>query len=257
MTKKPMKVTFLGTGTSMGVPVAGGFGRENPSSDPRDERWRTSAWLQTDEASIIIDIGPEFRLQTLRSGIKRVDMVLVTHEHTDHIGGLDDLRPFNYVQKQSIPLHTTPSCEASIRRRFEYMFGPNRTPGSVEVEIQSSPDSFVFKDCKITPLPVKHGKLDVYGFRVNDFAYITDTNFVPDSTIALINDCKVLVLNALRWSPDHPTHFTIPEAVDFAKSTGIPKIYFVHMSSHVYHAPTNEKLPKGMMLAYDQQQILI
>lgn len=252
-----MKLTFLGTGTSMGVPVAGGFGRPEPSSDYRDERWRSAAWIQTEEASILIDIGPEFRLQTLRSEIKRIDLLLVTHEHTDHIGGLDDLRPFNYVQKQVIPVRTTPSCEASIRRRFEYMFEPNKTPGSVEIDITTSREPFQFKDCKITPLPVMHGPLEVYGYRINDLAYITDVNHIPEATFDLIRGCKVLVLDGLRWDPPHPTHYTIPEAVEIAKKTGIPEVYFVHMSSHVLHEEVNAKLPPNMKLAFDMQKVLI
>jgi phosphoribosyl 1,2-cyclic phosphate phosphodiesterase len=252
-----MKLTFLGTGTSMGVPVAGGFGSEKPTNDSRDIRWRTSAWVQTADTSILIDVGPEFRLQSLRSGIRRIDLLLITHEHTDHIAGLDDLRPYNYVQKQSIPLVTTPSCRSSIIRRFEYMFGPNRTPGSVDVDIKTSAEPFQFQDCKVTPLPVLHGKLPVYGYRINDLAYITDSNFISEETLELIEGAKVLVLNALRWSPEHPTHFTIPQAVDIANRTGIPEVYFVHMNSYVHHAEVQLRLPKHIKLAYDQQVVHI
>lgn len=252
-----MKLTFLGTGTSMGVPVAGGFGSEVPSNDSRDIRWRTSAWIQTELTSVLIDIGPEFRLQSLRSGIRRIDLLLVTHEHTDHIAGLDDLRPYNYVQRQAIPLVTTPGCRNSLLRRFDYMFGPDRTPGSVEVDIRCGEEAFTFKDLHITPLPVKHGSLSVYGYRINDLAYITDANYIPDETFSLIKGCKVLVLNALRWKPEHSTHFTIPEAVEVAKQTGIPEVYFVHMNSFVNHAETQQKLPDNIRLAYDQQVVYI
>lgn len=241
----------------MGVPVAGGFGSENPTNDSRDIRWRTSAWVQTDEASILIDVGPEFRLQSLRSGIRRIDLLLVTHEHTDHIAGMDDLRSYNYVQKQRIPLVTTPSCRSSIIRRFNYMFGPDRTPGSVDVDIKTSDAPFQFKDCMVTPLPVLHGDLPVYGYRINDLAYITDANFISDETYELIEGAKVLVLNALRWSPEHPTHFTIPEAVEAAKKSGIPEVYFVHMNSYVKHAEIQKRLPDHIKLAYDQQVVMI
>jgi phosphoribosyl 1,2-cyclic phosphate phosphodiesterase len=252
-----MKLTFLGTGTSMGVPVAGGYCAVGPTSDARDIRWRTSAWIQTEQVSILIDAGPEFRLQSIRASIKKIDLLLITHEHTDHIAGMDDLRTYNYIQKGPIPAVTTPSCEASIKRRFDYMFGPNRTPGSVNLDISTSLEPFIFKDCKITPLPVMHGNLPVFGFRINDLAYITDANFIPDETMALIKGCKVLVLNALRWSPGHPTHFTIPEAVDVAALTGIPEVYFVHMNSEVCHEDINNRLPSHIRLAYDQQVVYL
>ncbi|KPP99655.1 MAG: phosphoribosyl 1,2-cyclic phosphate phosphodiesterase PhnP [Bacteroidetes bacterium HLUCCA01] len=252
-----MKLTFLGTGTSMGVPVAGGFGNEHPSGDARDIRWRTSAWVQTDETSILIDAGPEFRLQSLRSGMRRIDLLLITHEHTDHIAGLDDLRPFNYVQKQTIPVVTTPSCRSSIIRRFEYMFGPDKTPGSVNIDIKTSSQPFQFNDCTITPLPVMHGTLEVYGYRINNLSYVTDANYISDETLSLIKGSSVLVLNALRWEPDHPTHFTVPQAVALAERIGIPEVYFVHMNSEVRHAAIQEKLPPHIKLAFDQQVVNI
>lgn len=252
-----LKVTFLGTGTSMGVPVAGGFGDGIPTGDVRDERYRTSAWIQSDQASVIIDIGPEFRLQTLRSGIKKIDLILFTHEHNDHVAGIDDLRPFNYVQKGSIPVIMTETCKKSIERRFEYIFGPERTPGSTEIDISVSTEPFWFKDLKITPLPVYHGDLLVNGYRINDFAYITDANAIPESTFELIKGCKVLVLNALRWEPPHATHFTVSEAIEIAKMSGIPEVYFVHISSYIKHADTNARLPEGMKVAFDQQVVWV
>jgi phosphoribosyl 1,2-cyclic phosphate phosphodiesterase len=241
----------LGTGTSMGVPVAGGFGKQD-TGDPRDERFRCSAWVQTEKTSILIDIGPEFRLQTLRSGLRRIDLLLITHEHIDHIGGLDDLRPFNYVQKHSIPVYTTQSCKDSIMHRFDYMFEPNKTPGSVNIDIHVPDEAVTFQDCKITPLTVYHGSLKVYGYRINDLTYITDANSIPDKAKEQIKGSKVLVLNALRWTPSHPTHFTIPEAVELAQQLDVPQTYLIHMSSHVNHEETNNKLPENIRLAYDQ-----
>lgn len=236
----------------MGVPVAGGFGREKDTGDPRDQRYRSSAWVQTEEASILIDIGPEFRLQTLRAGIRRIDLLLLTHEHMDHIGGLDDLRPFNYVQKKSIPTYTTQSCKESLMHRYDYMFEPNKTPGSVNLDLKVTEDSFSFTDSMITPIPVFHGSLMVYGYRINDLTYITDANFIPESSKNLIKGSKVLVINGLRWGPKHPTHYTIPEAIEIIHELGIPKTYLIHMSSSVNHDETSKKLPHDIQLAYDQ-----
>ncbi|MEX1123301.1 MAG: MBL fold metallo-hydrolase [Balneolales bacterium] len=241
----------------MGVPVAGGFGREMPTGDPRDERYRCSTWVKTDQASILIDIGPEFRLQTLRSGLNQIDLLLITHEHTDHIGGLDDLRPFNYVQQGHIPVYTTQSCIDSIRSRFYYMFGPNQTPGSVNIDMQVPVGPQKFKDCIITPLPVKHGKMDVMGFRINDLSYVTDVNEIPDSTADLIKGSKVLVLSGLRWEPDHPTHFTIPQAIKVAQELDVETTYLIHMSSHVVHEKESRKLPDNVKLSYDQLCVTI
>src|SRR5699024_6255287 len=161
-----MKLTFLGTGTSMGVPVAGGFGRAHIAPDPRNNRWRCSAWLQDDNTSIIIDAGPEFRLQSLRAGLKQVDLVLITHEHMDHIGGLDDLRPFCYHQQQRIPIYSTPAAIKAIHKRFDYMFGPNRYPGAPALDLHPLRGSMNFNGIKITPLPALHGKVKVLGFRL-------------------------------------------------------------------------------------------
>jgi phosphoribosyl 1,2-cyclic phosphate phosphodiesterase len=254
---KGMKVTFLGTGTSMGVPVAGNFGREVPTGDIRDERYRSSIWVQTPEASIVIDVGPEFRLQTLRAGIRRIDMLLITHEHYDHIGGLDDVRPYNYMQKSTIPVITTPGCSESIHRRYDYMFEPGKTPGSVDIDITTSSSAVKYRDCLITPLPIMHGELAIYGFRINNLAYITDSSFIPDETIDLIRGCDVLILDALRWEPPHPTHFTIDQSIEAAQKTGIQQVYLIHMSSYVHHEETNRRLPDGIKLSYDQQVIYL
>lgn len=250
-----MKVTFLGTGTSMGVPVAGGFGHS--SNDPRDFRYRCSVWVRTDKISILIDIGPEFRLQTLRSGIKWIDLLLITHEHNDHVAGLDDLRPFNYHQNQSIPAYTTETCMESIRHRFHYMFEPGKVPGSVDIDLQVINEPLRVADVQIIPLPAKHGGLDILGFRINDFSYLTDVSAVPDETRELIRGSKVVVLSGLRWGPPHPTHMTIPESIDVAQAIGAPTTYLVHMSSYVVHQETEDRLPRGIHLAYDDLTITI
>lgn len=252
-----MKLTFLGTGTSMGVPVAGGFGREISTGDSRDERFRTAAWIRTEKTSIVIDTGPEFRLQTLRSGIRHIDLLLYTHEHTDHIAGLDDLRPFNYSQNQTLPAYTTQSCKNAIEQRFGYMFGPDKTPGSVNIDLRILKEAVQFQDCHITPLPVDHGSLPVIGFRINDLSYITDARYLPDETKEIVKGSKLLVLNGLQWEPKHRTHFTIPEAVDMATELGVPITYLVHISSYVRHNDVSKRLPPHVRLAYDQLTVTV
>jgi phosphoribosyl 1,2-cyclic phosphate phosphodiesterase len=252
-----MKCTFLGTGTSMGVPVAGGFGKELIGRDPRNQRTRCSVWLQTAESSIVIDVGPEFRIQTIRSDVQRVDLVLITHEHMDHIAGLDDLRSYNYMQKEPVPLFTTKRVIRSIKTRFNYMFGENKYPGSTSLDMHEINKPRSFRDVLITPLPYNHGEIEVTGYRVNDFSYMTDVKEIPDATKEKVKGSKVLVLSGLRWGPEHPTHLTIPEAVEVARELEVPKTYLIHMNTYVNHTESNKRLPPNVRLAYDQLEITI
>ncbi len=252
-----MKLTFLGTGTSMGVPVAGGFGSELLDGDPRNERYRCSAWIQSGEASILIDTSPEFRLQSIRAGIKKIDLVLITHEHMDHISGLDDLRAYNYAQKENIPVYTSGRSARSIKRRFDYMFGENKYPGSTSIDLHEVDKPFTFQGLSITPLPIHHGNIDILGFKINDLSYMTDTKSLPDSTKEMVKGSKVMVLSGLRWAPQHPTHLTIPEAVKLADELQVEQTYLIHMNAYVNHRESNRKLPDHVQLAYDQLTIEI
>lgn len=241
----------------MGVPIAGGYGKERNNGDPRNIRHRCSVWLQSGEASVVIDTGPEFRIQSMRSGIRQVDLVLITHKHMDHMAGLDDLRAYNYVQKTPIPLYTNAETEEAIRRRFEYMFEPNKYPGSTSIDIEVINETKTFRDLTITPLIYNHGQINVQGYRVNNFSYMTDVKKIPDETKERVKGSEVLVLSGLRWAPRHPTHLTIPEAVEVAKELNIPRTYLIHMNAYVDHAESNEKLPENVRLAYDLLEIEI
>ncbi|MEX0608719.1 MAG: MBL fold metallo-hydrolase [Balneolaceae bacterium] len=250
-----MKITFLGTGTSMGVPVAGGFMREKLAHDSRNDRTRCSVWIQVNGQSILIDAGPEFRIQSIKAQIPAVHSLLITHEHMDHVAGLDDLRVYSYNAKAPIPVYATQSCIKSIRSRFDYMFGKKKYPGSTSLNLKEVTGSFFLGDVAVTPLPVQHGKLDILGYRLNDFSYLTDVKHIPEETLEKIKGSKVVVLSALRWKPEHPTHLTIPQAVEIIQKLQVPKAYFIHMNSYVDHEPANKKLPENIRLAYDQMVI--
>lgn len=250
-----MEITFLGTGTSMGVPIAGGFAPDGLTNDPRNIRSRCSVWVRQKDLSILIDAGPEFRIQSIKNKIQTIDHVLITHEHMDHIAGLEDLRAYNYERKGGIPVYGTPSCIDAIRSRFDYMFGANKYPGSTTLTLNIISEPLFFDDLAVTPLPVIHGELKMLGFRLNDFCYLTDVKDIPESTKKLIHGAKLVVLSGLRWEPEHPTHLTIPQAVQLLEELEIERGLLIHMNSYVNHEETNARLPRHIKLAFDQQVI--
>lgn len=241
----------------MGVPVAGGFRRELLAHDPRNERTRCSVWIQSEGKSILVDAGPEFRMQSIRAKLQHIDHLLLTHEHMDHVAGLDDLRVYSYLNKAPIPVHASKNCIESVKTRFNYMFGEDKYPGSTSLDLIEAPETFMIGENKITPLPIKHGNLDILGFRINDFSYLTDVKHIPKKTKELIKGSKIIALGALRWKPKHPTHQTIPQAVEVIEEMEIPEAYLIHMNSYVDHELTNRKLPKHIKLAYDQLTVHI
>ena len=251
--KRLSRLVFLGTGTSQGVPVIGCGCDVCRSEDPKDQRLRSSLWVQQGETSVVVDTGPDFRHQMLRSGCTRLDAVVYTHEHKDHVAGMDDVRPFNYRQKQRLPLYASERVEATLRRDFHYAFHPASHGGVPHVELRRVAESspFVIEGVTWQPLPVMHAELPVHGYRVEDVAYITDANAIPEATFALLEGVDTLVLNALRPQP-HYSHFSLEEAVDVAHRVGARQTWFTHVS-HLMprHAEAEANVPSGMRFAYD------
>lgn len=247
-----MKVTFLGTGTSQGVPVIGCDCKVCKSLDFMDKRLRTSIHLEVNGLNLVVDTGPDFRMQMLRLGAKKLDGILFTHEHKDHTAGLDDIRPFNFLQKKDMPIYGQKQVIDQIKREFAYVFSAKKYPGVPQIKsVEISEEPFYIEGVKITPIPVLHHKLPVLGFRIGGFSYITDANFISEKSLEIIKGSKVLVLNALQKAP-HISHFTLEEAIDLAQKTNISQTYFTHISHRLgTHAEVSEELPRKISLAYD------
>jgi phosphoribosyl 1,2-cyclic phosphate phosphodiesterase len=253
-----MRVTFLGTGTSQGVPPIGCTSPVCLSEDPKDKRLRASVHVEVDGLSLVIDAGPDFRYQLLRAGIKRLDGLLFTHEHRDHTGGLDDIRPFNYLQNGPVDVYLHERVLDVFRLQYDYIFDPNPYPGIPLINwnlIDLEP--FSVKGLPIIPIEVYHYRLPVLGFRIGDFTYITDANRIEPAELDKARGSKVLVLNALRHE-SHISHFTLQEAVAVARELGAEQTFFTHMSHQIgFHEQVNAALDQGMALAYDGQVVTI
>ena len=247
-----LTVTFLGTGTSTGVPVVGCRCAICASDDPRNKRLRQSAKLEANGRVFLIDTTPDLRQQLLRDPIPRLDFVLFTHSHSDHLMGLDDIRPFNFRQREAIHAFANPNTAKAIRRAFSYIWADTQEGGGKpQLELHEVDGPFTFEGIDIVPLPVTHGEWTILGYRIGPFAYITDTNGIPDSTMALLEGVEVLALDGLRPSPPHPTHFTIGQAIEVAQRIGARETYLIHLTHDIDHATLEAKLPPGVKLAYD------
>jgi len=258
MTRPHVEAIILGCGTSHGVPMIGCDCEVCTSGDPRDKRTRTSCYVRAGEQHILIDTAPELRLQCVAQGVKRLDAVVFTHHHADHITGVDDLRRFNWIMKKPVPCYGTERTLAGIRHMFRYAFepapdSPHSRPQLELLTIDATP--FTIGAERVIPIPMMHGPMPVLGFRFGRFAYCTDCSFIPEGSFALLRDLEVLVLGALRHSP-HPAHFTLEQAVETAKRIGAARTYFTHTTHELKYAETNARLPKGMELAYDGLRIV-
>ncbi len=251
-----MKVTFLGTGTSQGVPVIACTCEVCTSLDFRDKRLRASIHIEIENKSLVIDTGPDFRQQMLRENIDHLDAVLFTHAHRDHTGGLDDVRAYNFKQSMDMPVYAVPTVINQLRVEYSYIFSEISYPGLPRLDIHEITDKpFQIDSIHVTPLPVMHLTLPVLGFRVGNFSYITDANFIPEATFELLKGTEVLVLNALQREK-HLSHFNLDEALAVAKKIKPTKTYFTHISHKLgLHSEVEKVLPSGVLLAYDGLQI--
>jgi len=245
-------VTFLGTGTSGGVPMIGCDCAVCTSADPRDNRLRSSIRIASDTTQVVIDTGPDFRTQMLRSNTRRLDAVLLTHPHKDHTAGLDDVRAYNYFAGRGMEVYTNELTADALRRDYYYAFTPDKYPGTPDLNLQIiESDPFQIGDLRFQPIQVMHLKMPVLGFRIADFTYITDANHIEPSALDKIRGSRVLVLNALRRQP-HISHFCLDEAVALVKSLNVPTAYFTHISHQMgLHAEVDAELPHGIRLSYD------
>lgn len=247
-----MIVTFLGTGTSQGVPVIACGCEVCTSADARDKRLRSSILIEAEDKTVAIDSGPDFRYQMLRANVQHLDAVVYTHEHKDHVAGMDDIRAFNFKQQEPMNIYADARVQAALMREFPYVFAEFKYPGIPQVNIHPiGLEPFDIGSIHFIPVEVLHYKLPVLGFRINDFTYITDAKTVTDQEKEKIKGTRILVINALQ-KQTHISHFTLDEAISFAQEIGAETTYFTHISHRLgKHADIEPELPSGIKLAYD------
>jgi phosphoribosyl 1,2-cyclic phosphate phosphodiesterase len=250
-----MKLTFLGTGTSQGIPVIACDCIVCNSTDSKDKRLRTSVLVESENTSVAIDSGPDFRQQMLNCNQKKLDAIVYTHEHKDHVAGLDDVRAFNFRSKKDMEVYASQNVIDGLKREFHYVFGSVKYPGvpSVNLNLINKDSVFTIGDIQFNTIEVFHYKLSVFSYRINDLVYITDANKIVDEEIEKIKGCKTLIINALR-KEKHLSHFNLEEALDFSKKVGAEKVYLIHLS-HLMGKHEEIELPTNVQIAYDGLQI--
>jgi phosphoribosyl 1,2-cyclic phosphate phosphodiesterase len=251
-----LRITFLGTGTSTGVPMIGCDCAVCHSPDPRDQRYRCSLWMQTDECQWVVDTGPDFRSQCLRAGVCHLDAVLITHPHTDHIMGFDDLRRFTFGEHERLPVYASPATLEALRRVYDFAFnGQNHYAGYFKPAPQPVTEPFPLGRVTVTPLPVEHGKVETHGYLFQyghgpRVAYMPDCKRIPEPTLALLHGVDVLIVDALRLRV-HPTHFSVAEALEAAARVQARQTWLTHLSHELCHAELEAGLPPHVRVAYD------
>lgn len=255
-----MKITILGSGTSQGVPIIGCDCEVCRSNDSRDKRLRTSILIETDKTSVCIDAGPDFRYQMLRAAVKRLDAILITHQHKDHIGGLDDVRPYIFLQKRPMTIYASAESQEEIKREYSYAFADenDKYPGAPAFELVDIDGSTIkINDLSIEPIKLKHYKLTSYAFRTGNFAYVTDLSEMSEEAFEKLIGVEYLIIEALRHEK-HYSHISLEEAIDIAQRLKVKKAWFTHIGHSMGKASDiNPTLPENMMLAYDEQEIII
>ncbi|MCK5825276.1 MAG: MBL fold metallo-hydrolase [Ichthyobacteriaceae bacterium] len=249
-------LTFLGTGTSQGIPVPGSSHPVSLSENKKDKRLRSSVLLEMDNANIVIDCGPDFRYQMLREKVNDVDGIFLTHEHSDHIAGMDDIRPYYFKLDGDMPVFGQQYVLDSVKVRFPYIFFQNKYPGAPGIEPNIiCNDDFTFKGHTFTPIKVDHGKLKVLGYRINDLVYITDASNIPEDQYEKLKNVDTLIINALRHEVHH-SHFSLKEALEVVEKVKPNKAYFTHISQHLgFHNQMEKILPKNVHLAFDTLKV--
>ena len=250
-----MKITFLGTGTSQGIPVIGSKHPVCLSDDPKDKRLRSSALFEWDGKNIVIDCGPDFRRQMLDSSCDRVDAIFFTHEHNDHVSGLDDIRPF-YFNQGNIPIYAGDRVINALKRRFDYIFkSEGNIPGTPNVLVNEVLGDFIFNNKKVVVINVFHGALPIFGFRMDNVAYFTDVKVIPECEYEKLKDLEILIINALRIE-EHYSHLNLQDALDLISIISPKRAYLTHISHKLgFHQNVQDKLPKNVYLAYDGLQL--